>query len=93
LCREDAAREKPAPDLFLAVATTLGVEPCACLVIEDSAPGIAAARAAGMPVLGFTAYCGPNSFRPGAQAYVSSFEGLDLSQVRSLWAASVARRG
>lgn len=93
LCREDAPREKPAPDLFLAVAATLGVAPTACLVIEDSAPGIAAARAAGMAVLGFTAYCGPNSFRPGAQAYVSSFEGFDLTQLQSLWAASFARRG
>lgn len=90
LCREDAAREKPAPDLFSAAAATLGVRPAACLVIEDSAPGIAAARAAGMPVLGFTAYCGPNSLRPGAQGYLSSFEGLDLSQLRTLWAASAA---
>ncbi|MEO6599165.1 MAG: HAD family phosphatase [Polyangiaceae bacterium] len=92
LCREDAAREKPAPDLFLAVAATLGVPPAACFVIEDSAPGIAAARAAGMPVLGFTAYCGPNSTRPGAQAYVSSFEGLSLLQLQSLWSASLASR-
>ena len=92
LCREDAPREKPAPDLFLAVAAMLGVAPATCLVIEDSAPGIAAARAAGMPVLGFTAYCGPNSLRPGAQAYLTSFEGFNLSQLQSLWAASVATR-
>ncbi|MES1174309.1 MAG: HAD family phosphatase [Myxococcales bacterium] len=91
LCREDAPREKPAPDLFLAVAAMLGVSPSACLVIEDSAPGIAAARAAGMPVLGFTAYCGPTSVRPGAQAYLSSFEGFDLPQLQSLWAQSVSR--
>jgi beta-phosphoglucomutase-like phosphatase (HAD superfamily) len=90
LCREDAPREKPAPDLYLAVATTLGVSPGSCLAIEDSLPGIASARAAGMPVLGFTAYCGPNSMRPGAQAYLTSFEGLGLSELRELWTASTS---
>lgn len=47
-------RGKPAPDLFLYVATREGFEPGGCLVIEDSVPGIEAARAAGMPVLHFT---------------------------------------
>lgn len=92
LCREDAPREKPAPELFLTVAANLGVPPAACLVIEDSAPGIAAARAAGMPVLGFTAYCGPNSLRPGAQGYLSSFEGLGVSELQALWHVSSSLR-
>ena len=90
LCREDTPREKPAPELFLAVASALAVSPSACLVIEDSVPGIAAARAAGMPVLGFVAYCPPNSMRPGASAYLTSFEGLDLAQLRALWSAAPA---
>jgi HAD superfamily hydrolase (TIGR01509 family) len=85
LCRDDAACLKPAPDLFLAAAAALGVPASACLVIEDSSAGMAAARAAGMPVLGFTAYCGPYSLRSGAQAYISSFEGFDLIELRSLW--------
>ncbi|HKO49600.1 MAG TPA: HAD family phosphatase [Polyangiaceae bacterium] len=88
LCGEDAAREKPAPELFLAAASALSVSPAACLVVEDSAPGIAAARAAGMTVLGFTAYCGPNSLRRGADAYLSSFEGLGLSELQTLWQGS-----
>jgi HAD superfamily hydrolase (TIGR01509 family) len=44
---------KPAPDLFLHAAEALGVEPQTCLVIEDSANGVKAARAAGMTVWGF----------------------------------------
>lgn len=48
------ARGKPAPDLFLHAAAAMGVAPQACLVIEDSLPGVTAARAAGMRVLGFT---------------------------------------
>jgi len=44
---------KPAPDLFLFVAEAMGVAPSRCLVIEDSMPGIVAAREAGMPVWRF----------------------------------------
>ena len=44
---------KPAPDLFLYSAGEMGVTPDSCLVIEDSAPGIAAALRAGMRVFAF----------------------------------------
>jgi HAD superfamily hydrolase (TIGR01509 family) len=53
---------KPAPDLFLFAAEQMAMSPKQCLVIEDSAPGIAAARAAGMVVLGFH---GGSHCRPG----------------------------
>jgi HAD superfamily hydrolase (TIGR01509 family) len=45
---EDYARGKPAPDPFLEAARRLGVSPEQCLVFEDTANGVAAARAAGM---------------------------------------------
>ena len=44
----EVANGKPEPDLFLHAAATLGVAPSSCAVIEDSAPGILAAQAAGM---------------------------------------------
>ncbi len=44
---------KPAPDLFLHAAATLGFEPARCVVVEDSGYGVAAARAAGMAVVGY----------------------------------------
>lgn len=47
------ANGKPAPDLFLHAAAQCGVDPARCLVIEDSLPGLEAARAAGMPVWHF----------------------------------------
>lgn len=52
---DDVARPKPAPDLFLHAAATLGAAPARCLVIEDSATGVRAARAAGMAVFGHAA--------------------------------------
>ena len=51
----DVARGKPFPDLFLHAASHFAVPPSACLVIEDSASGVEAARAAGMSVYGFSA--------------------------------------
>ena len=50
VCRGDAERIKPAPDLFLEAAQRLDLDPAACLVIEDSLNGVKAAKAAGMPV-------------------------------------------
>lgn len=46
----DVAKGKPAPDIYLAVAGELGVEPERCLVFEDIIPGIMAGKAAGMKV-------------------------------------------
>jgi HAD superfamily hydrolase (TIGR01509 family) len=46
-------RGKPSPDLFLYAAREMGAAAEACLVIEDSVPGVQAAAAAGMPVFGF----------------------------------------
>ncbi len=45
-------RAKPAPDLFLAAAAQLGVDPAACIVVEDAASGVDAALAAGMVAVG-----------------------------------------
>ncbi len=49
----DVEHGKPAPDLFLHAARTMGVAPARCTVVEDSPFGIQAARAAGMRSLGY----------------------------------------
>lgn len=46
-------RGKPFPDIYLAAAKGLGVDPARCLAIEDSPTGARAAIAAGMTVVGF----------------------------------------
>jgi HAD superfamily hydrolase (TIGR01509 family) len=51
----DVARGKPAPDVFLHAASSMGVPPERCAVVEDSAPGVIAGLAAGMSVY---AFCG-----------------------------------
>jgi HAD superfamily hydrolase (TIGR01509 family) len=49
-----SGKPKPAPDVFVHAATTLGVNPANTFVIEDSVHGIAGAKSAGMRVIGFT---------------------------------------
>jgi HAD superfamily hydrolase (TIGR01509 family) len=49
---DDVARPKPAPDLYLAACAALGTDPRRSAALEDSVPGVASARAAGMFVIG-----------------------------------------
>jgi beta-phosphoglucomutase-like phosphatase (HAD superfamily) len=49
---DEVVNGKPAPDVYLAVARDLRVDPTQCLAIEDSGPGAAAAVRAGMRVVG-----------------------------------------
>lgn len=50
---EDVERTKPAPDIFLLAARKLGVDPKECVVIEDAANGVTAAKAAGMKCIAY----------------------------------------
>ena len=49
---DEVEHGKPAPDMFLLAAQRLALPPEACVVVEDSPPGVAAGLAAGMPTLG-----------------------------------------
>lgn len=49
----EVEKPKPDPEIYLATARRLGIEPANCIVFEDSFTGVAAARGAGMRVVGF----------------------------------------
>ncbi len=68
-----SARAKPAPDLFLKAARALGSDPALCVVFEDAAAGIAAARAAGMAAVGL----GSPAVLGAADLVLPSLEGID----------------
>ena len=55
---EDVAEPKPAPDLYLRACELLGATPAGSLALEDSPPGVAAARAAGLYVVGVPSVAG-----------------------------------
>lgn len=76
VCRGDAPRIKPAPDLYLEAARQLDISPSDCLVIEDSMNGMLSAHEAGMKVLAV-----PNRLTSvldfsAAEWQVESLEGL-----------------
>lgn len=76
LCRDDVARIKPEPDLFLAAAAALGIDPAEALVLEDSENGLHAAHAAGMRcVIVHNSITGGGTF-PGALARFEGFPAL-----------------
>ena len=51
ICAEDVRRGKPDPEPYLRAAALLGEAPARCVVLEDSPRGVAAAQAAGCPVI------------------------------------------
>jgi len=66
---------KPHPDIYLRAAELLEVAPRACVVFEDSLPGIEAARAAGMAVVGITT---THRELPGVDLEIRDFNSEDL---------------
>ena len=54
IAREDIRFPKPDPEIYFTAARRIGVRPSTCCVIEDSLPGIQAAKMAGMTVVGLT---------------------------------------
>ncbi len=70
-------RQRPAPDLFLHAAGLLGVPPGQCVVVDDAAAGVEAARAAGMSVVGL----GPVARVGSADAVFADLEGVHLNDI------------
>lgn len=62
VCGDEVRHGKPAPDIYLAAAAKLAVNPAHCIALEDSEPGIEAAHAAGMLPLWVPDLC-PDSRR------------------------------
>lgn len=68
---EEVTRGKPAPDIFLAAARFLEVEPSACVVFEDAVNGILAARTAGMIAVGITSTTPPEVLREAGAHFIA----------------------
>ncbi len=82
---DDVGRGKPAPDVYLRAATLLGVDPRACVAIEDSASGIRSARDAGMRTIALLdpAYGIDRAERSTADATIASLVELTPEVIRA----------
>ena len=69
---DDVAHGKPAPDIYLEACRLLDHEPERCIALEDSPPGVAAAHAAGMYVIGVPYL--PSITLPGADLLAGTLE-------------------
>lgn len=86
---DDVSRTKPHPEPYLAAYELLaprvpGLSPAECLVFEDTVPGIAAGRAAGMKVVG-VAQTHPAGTLNLAHQVVPALAGLGVAEVRALF--------
>lgn len=82
---EDVKNGKPDPEIFLTAAKNLNVEPENCLVIEDAANGVKAAKAAGMKCIGFKNPNSGNQDLSKADLVMDSYDQFDLEKIQKLF--------
>jgi HAD superfamily hydrolase (TIGR01509 family) len=90
VCAEDVSRGKPDPEPYLRAASALRQAPAGCVAVEDSPRGIAAAQAAGCPVIAVPSVPLPAALgtaKPG-RAVVTSLQEVDLARIRQLVAVA-----
>ncbi|MEE1785242.1 HAD family phosphatase [Streptomyces sp. SP17BM10] len=85
LAAEDTERTKPAPDPYLAAAERLGLDPAACVAVEDTPTGVTSASTAGCAVLAVPSTATP--MPDGARiTLLDSLENADLALLGKLGA-------
>ncbi|MES2073466.1 MAG: HAD family phosphatase [Pseudomonadota bacterium] len=73
----EVARTKPAPDVYLLAARTMGAAPARCVVIEDTPTGVSAGIAAGMTVFGYAGLADPRALlAAGASCVFNDMQAL-----------------
>jgi beta-phosphoglucomutase family hydrolase len=75
---EDVTQGKPSPEIYIKTAQQLGVAPEKCLVFEDSPPGVAAGKNAGMTVIGITTTHSPQELNR-ADYCINDYTNIRLS--------------
>lgn len=85
----DAARKKPAPDLYRVALDKLGVAAAEALAIEDAVIGLTAAVAAGIPTLITRSRWSLDDAYPGAVAVVDGLETAGLDDLRRVHRGAV----
>ncbi len=81
---------KPAPDVYAVLAAELGTEPARMLALEDSPPGVRAARAAGLVCVAVPNTITRHADLSEADAVLDTLEGVDLATLARVHRAARA---
>ncbi len=84
VCADDAPVKKPDPAVYRLVLHRLALPPAACLAIEDSANGVGAALAAGLPVIATRSAYSADDDLSGALAVFPDLDGITLDHLYRL---------
>ncbi|MCU1601621.1 MAG: HAD-superfamily hydrolase, subfamily variant 3 [Frankiales bacterium] len=84
LCGDEVGHGKPHPEPYLSAAARLGVDPRACVVLEDSAAGVLSGEAAGCAVIAVPSVPGVTVLETGRTAVRRSLVEVDVALLRSL---------
>lgn len=86
---DDTGRTKPAPDPYLAACRALGVDPAACVAVEDTQTGVTSAESAGCAVLAVPSLA---PIEPAAgRTVLGSLEGVSPARLRAMVAPGELR--
>lgn len=83
LSADDVKRGKPDPEIYLKTAHKLDCSPQFCFVIEDSLPGLQAAKDAGMKVAALTTTYPPAEFKD-ADLIINDFTGISIDMLHGI---------
>jgi HAD superfamily hydrolase (TIGR01509 family) len=89
---DDVQHRKPAPDVYLLAASRLDVPPTRCVAIEDTRPGLLAAKTAGMQVIVIPHWLTETHDLSEADHRVGSAIELDVDRLRGLAGTSGAAK-
>ena len=92
VCGDEVPQGKPAPDAYRRAAALLDLEPSACLAIEDSVTGTAAAEECGMPGAGGAQRCS-GAARAAASAHLVARRGVRLGSAEGFRRARIRSWG
>ncbi|UFU04385.1 HAD family phosphatase [Ruania suaedae] len=87
---DEVSRGKPHPEPYLRAARELGVDPAACVAIEDSLPGLASAEASGAAVIGVQAKVAIPA--AAGRSRLPDLEGVTVADLRRVLAGDVMDR-
>ena len=82
---DEVENHKPHPDIFLKAAKKLGVNPKDCVVFEDAADGVSAAKKGKMKAVAMKTVYATNKELKDADLIIKGYKDIDVEKLKRLW--------